>query len=155
MEIRILREYTRYRYKLTSCKTSEKNRFQNALTVCNVAIDSVVSDVFGKSATSIIDYLIEQADNSTNHEEFSSRLLRSLKKKSDSVIESIDGHQMTVSQEYRMRLIRAHMDYTISTINAIDTMIESLIAPYENVVHSSFSCKAELNSPSRSIVVNI
>ena len=38
-EIRILREFTRYRYKLTSCRTSEKNRFQNALTVCNVALD--------------------------------------------------------------------------------------------------------------------
>jgi len=133
-EIRILREYTRYRYKLTSCKSSEKNRFQNALTVCNVALDSVVSDVFGKSATSIIDYLIEQSDNSINHEEISSRLLRSLKKKSDSVIESIDGYQMTDSQKYRMRLIRAHLDYITSTINDIDTIIESLIAPYENVV---------------------
>ena len=39
--IRILREFTRYRYKLTSCRTSEKNRYQNALTVCNVALDSV------------------------------------------------------------------------------------------------------------------
>ena len=35
--IRILREYTRYRSKLVSCKSSEKNRFQNAFTVCNVA----------------------------------------------------------------------------------------------------------------------
>ena len=58
-EIRILREYTRYRFKLTSCKRSEKNRFQNAFTVCNVALDAVVSDMFGKSAYSITDYLIE------------------------------------------------------------------------------------------------
>lgn len=43
--IRILREYTRYRYKLVSCRSSEKNRYQNALTVCNVALDSVVSDI--------------------------------------------------------------------------------------------------------------
>lgn len=62
--IRILREFTRYRYKLTSCRTSEKNRYQNALTVCNVALDSVVSDIFGKSATSVIDYLIGRSDNS-------------------------------------------------------------------------------------------
>ena len=89
--IRILREFTRYRYKLTSCRSSEKNRFQNALTVCNVALDSVVSDIFGKSATSVIDYLLKQSDNSINHEEISSRLLRSLKKKAESVIESIEG----------------------------------------------------------------
>ena len=99
--IRILREFTRYRYKLTSCRSSEKNRFQNALTVCNVALDSVVSDIFGKSATSVIDYLLEQSDNSINHEEISSRLLRSLKKKSESVIESVRGYQMTDASKYR------------------------------------------------------
>ena len=124
--IRILREFTRYRYKLTSCRNSEKNRFQNALTVCNVALDSVVSDIFGKSATSVIDYLLEQSDNSINHEEISSRLLRSLKKKSESVIESIEGYQMTDAQKYRMRLVYAHMDYITSTISDIDSMINSL-----------------------------
>ena len=98
------------------------------------ALDSVVFDIFGKSATSVIDYLIEQPDNSINHEEIASRLLRSLKKKSDSVIESIEGYQMTDSQKYRMRLIRAHLDYITSTINDIDTMLNSLIAPYENAV---------------------
>jgi transposase len=133
-EIRILREFTRYRYKLTSCRSSEKNRFQNALTVCNVALDSVVSDIFGKSATSVIDYLLEQSDNSINHEEISSRLLRSLKKKSESVIESIEGYQMTDSQKYRMRLVHAHMDYITSTISDIDSMIASLVEPYDNTV---------------------
>lgn len=133
-EIRILREFTRYRYKLTSCKTSEKNRFQNALTVCNVALDSVVSDIFGKSATSVIDYLLKQSDNSINHEEISSRLLRSLKKKSESVIESIEGYQMTDPQKYRMRLVHAHMDYITSTIADIDSMVDSLVEPYESAI---------------------
>ena len=132
--IRILREFTRYRYKLTSCRSSEKNRFQNALTVCNVALDSVVSDIFGKSATSVIDYLLKQSDNSINHEEISSRLLRSLKKKSESVIESIEGYQMTDAQKYRMRLVHAHMDYITSTLADIDSMIDSLMEPYENAV---------------------
>ena len=135
--IRILREFTRYRYKLTSCCSSEKNRYQNALTVCNVALDSVVSDIFGKSATSVIDYLIEQSDNSINHEEIASRLLRSLKKKSDSVIESIEGYQMTDSQKYRMRLIRAHLDYITAEINDVDSMIENMISSdpdYNNAV---------------------
>ncbi len=133
--IRILREFTRYRYKLTSCRSSEKNRFQNALTVCNVALDSVVSDIFGKSATSIIDYLLEQSDNSINHEEISSRLLRSLKNKSESVIESIEGYQMTDPQKYRMHIIRAHMDYITSAIADIDSIIDSLAEPYDNAVN--------------------
>ena len=130
----ILRKFTRYHYKLTSSRSSEKNRFQNALTVFNVALDSVVSDIFGKSATSVIDYLIEQSDNSINHKEIASKLLKSLKNKEDAVIESIEGYQMTDSHKYRMRLVRAHMDYITSTINDIDSMIDSLIAPYENAV---------------------
>ena len=134
---RILREYTRYRYKLISCRSSEKNRYQNALTVCNVALDSVVSDIFGKSSTSIIDYLLEQADNSINHEEIASKLLRRLKSKEDAVIESIEGYQMTDSQKYRIRLVRAHMDYITAEINDVDSMIESMISSdpdYENAI---------------------
>ena len=50
-DIRILREFTRYQYKLVNIRSSEKNRFQNAFTVCNLTLDAVVSDMFGKSAT--------------------------------------------------------------------------------------------------------
>ena len=136
-KIRILREFTRYRYKLVSCRSSEKNRYQNALTVCNVALDSVVSDVFGKSSTSIIDYLLGQSGTSIDHEVIASKLLKRLKAKEDAVIESIEGYQMTDSQKYRMHLVRAHMDYITAAINDVDSEIESLISSdpdYENAV---------------------
>ena len=132
-----MREFTRYRYKLISCRSSEKNRYQNALTVCNVALDSVVSDIFGKSSTSIVDYLLDQSGNSINHEEIASKLLRSLKSKEDAVIESIEGYQMTDAQKYRMRLVRAHMDYITAEINDVDSEIESIISSdpdYENAI---------------------
>ena len=136
-KIRILREFTRYRYKLVSCRSSEKNRYQNALTVCNVALDSVVSDIFGKSSTSIIDYLLEQSGTSIDHEVIASKLLKHLKAKEDAVIESIEGYQMTDSQKYRMHLVRAHMDYITAATNDVDSEIDSLIAfdpDYENAV---------------------
>ena len=133
-DIRILRDFTRYCYKLVSCRSSERNRYQNALTVCNVALDSVVSDIFGKSAASVLDYLFEQSDNSIIQEDYS-RFFRSLKKKSDSILESVEGYQMTDSQKVRMRLIRAHMDYITSAINDIDTKFDELTAPYENAIH--------------------
>ena len=135
--IRILREYTRYRYKLVSCHSSEKNRYQNALTVCNVALDSAVSDIFGKSSTSIIDYLLEQLDTTINHEEIASKLLKSLTSKEDTVIESIEGYQMTDAKKYRMRLVCAYMDYITAEINDVDSMIENLISfdpDYENAI---------------------
>ena len=135
--VRILREYTRYRYKLVCCRSSEKNRYQNALTVCNVALDSVVSDIFGKSSTSIIDYLMEQSGNSINHEEIASKLLKKLKEKESAVVESIEGYQMTDSQKYRMRLVRTHMDYITAEIQDIDSQIQSMISSntdFENAI---------------------
>ena len=84
--IRILREYTRYRYKLVSCRSSKKNRYQNALTVCNIALDYVVSDIFGKSSSSIINYMLEQSGTTISNEEIASKLLRTLKSKEYAVI---------------------------------------------------------------------
>jgi len=77
-------------------KSSDKNRFQNVVTVCNVALDSVVSDMFGESATAITDYLISQ--DSVDLEHYVSFLQRSLKKKADSVLESIEGYSITDEQ---------------------------------------------------------
>lgn len=60
--IRELRDLMRYRFKLTNFRSSEKNRFQNSLTVSNIMISSVVSDTFGKSAAAIIKYAMEHPD---------------------------------------------------------------------------------------------
>ena len=131
-DIRILREFTRYRYKLTSMKSSEKNRFQNAFTVCNVALDSVVSDMFGKSATAITDYLI--SEDTFNPEYCVSLLQRSLKKKSESVLESIEGYSITQEQKFRMRIVRSHLNYIENLITEIDSAIDGMVAKYESLI---------------------
>ena len=131
-DIRIIREYTRYRFKLVSCKTSEKNRYQNVFTVCNVALDAVVSDMFGKSASSITDYIVNS--NTFDPEHCVSLLKGSLKKKAEDVVESIDGFQMTDSQKIRARLVREHYDYLLRQIDKIDAVIAQLAAPFESVI---------------------
>jgi len=131
-QIRILREYTRYRSKLVSCKSSEKNRFQNAFTVCNVALDAVVSDMFGKSATSITDYLI--SSDSFDPEYCATLLQKSLKKKANAVIESIEGYQMTQQQKDRMVMVRSHLEYVTQSINKLDEAINKMSKPYESAI---------------------
>lgn len=131
--IRILREYTRYRSKLVSCRSSEKNRFQNAFTVCNVALDAVVSDMFGKSATSITDYLI--SSDTFDPEYCTSLLQKSLKKKADTVVESIEGYQMTQAQKERMIMVRSHLDYVTKSIAELDEKLDKLVKPYESAVN--------------------
>ena len=130
--IRILREFTRYRYKLVSMKSSEKNRFQNAFTVCNIGLDSVVSDMFGKSATLITDYLLSA--DTFNPEYCVSLLQRSLKKKADSVLESIEGYQITKEQKLRMNTVRSHLTYIENSIKYLDDIIDSMVIPYESLI---------------------
>jgi len=130
--IRILREYTRYRYKLVSCKSSEKNRYQNSFTVCNVALDSVVSDMFGKSASLITDYLI-RTDN-FDPEHCKTLLYRSLKNKYDAVIESIVGYEIAPAQKERMLMVKAHLTYVEKALEMMDAGIDKLVAPYEGQI---------------------
>jgi len=130
--IRILREYTRYRYKLVSCKSSEKNRFQNAFTVCNVALDAVVSDMFGKSASSITDYLISTDSFDPDH--CSSLLKGSLRDKADTVIESIEGYQMTKEQKNRMLMVRSHLEFVQKSIGKLDENLDEMVAPFESAI---------------------
>ena len=132
IKIRILREFTRYRYKLTCMKSSEKNRFQNAFTVCNVALDSVVSDMFGKSATAITDYLT--SDEIFNAEHCVSLLRGSLKKKADAVIESIEGYSITEEQKFRIGIVREHLQYIEELICKMDDCITEMVEPYEGQI---------------------
>ena len=131
-DIRILRELTRYRYKLTSMKSSEKNRFQNAFTVCNVALDSVVSDMFGKSATAITDYLTSDKNFDAQH--CLSLLRGSLKKKADNVLESIEGYEITPEQKTRIGIVRDHLQYIEKSIERVDACINAMVAKYEGYI---------------------
>ena len=98
-DIRVLREFTRYRSKLVSMRSGEKCRFQNAFTVCNLTLDAVVSDMFGKSATDIENYLLESDSVDPNH--CVSLLRGRLKKKSEEIVNAVEGFDMTAEQKER------------------------------------------------------
>ena len=65
LDIRQLRDLMRYRFKLVNCKSSEKNRFQNSLTVSNIMISNIVTDTFGKTSKSILELILSKEDNVT------------------------------------------------------------------------------------------
>jgi len=130
--VRILREYTRYLFKMVNAKSSEKNRYQNVFTVCNVALDAVVSDMFGVSATNITDYI---TNSDTFDPDYCVSLLRgSLKNKAESVVESIEGFQMTEAQKVRARFIREHYLFLMTHISALENSIETLAAPFQGAI---------------------
>lgn len=133
-DIRMMREYTRYRSKLVSCKSGEKNRFQNSLTVCNVALDSVVSDMFGKSATDITNYILQSSDEEFSAETCREFLRGKLKQKADLVVESVDGCQMTQVQKDRALLVKSHMEFLDKKIALVDEELDAMVAPHETAI---------------------
>ena len=127
LRIRQLRDLMRYRFKLTSFASSEKNRMQNCLTVSNIQIASVVSDTFGASSMKIINYLLENP----NHKDFdfAPLLHGSMKGKAGDISLAIDG-MITVEQQQKMNIILCHYSEVQKCKASLESLILSLSEPY-------------------------
>ena len=124
---------TRYRYKLVCTKTSEKNRFINALTVGNCKLDMVFSDIFGKSSTDIINLIL--SDNEFTNEDVLSCLRKHCKASNEDILNAVNGLTFTNSQKARINLVRQHIDYLSTMISGIDAIINDLVKPYEDQIN--------------------
>ena len=132
-DIRILRELTRYLYKLTNMRTSEKNRFTNALTVGNCKLDMVFSDIFGKSSSAIINTILSQ--NEYDDEDILKNIDKHCKSSNEDILNSISGISWETAQKQRMNIIQEHIDYLDKAIKSVREIIDSIIAPYENAIN--------------------
>lgn len=131
-KVRVLREFTRYRYKLISMRSGEKNRFQNAFTVCNSTLDAVLSDMFGKSASAIQNYLLET--DTVNPAHCASLLQRSAKKKHEEVMAAVEGFRMSVEQKERVRIIQEHFADIDARVARLDFEIDKIVSGYESQI---------------------
>ncbi len=136
-DFRILRELTRYKYKLVNIRSSEKNRFQNALTSGNCKLDMVFTDVFGKSASNIIDLIL--SDNTYTDEDILSKVHKKCKASPDMDLDSINGTDLTPVQKSRIELVNDHIKQLSSNIQRLDKLIDLMIEPYEDYI--SFLCQ--------------
>ena len=106
-DIRQLRDLVRYRQKLTNFTTGEKNRAQNCLTVSNIKLDDVFTDVFGKAATAITARLLENPSEKIT--DVSSFRTRRMKATDEEVLAAVDG-VLCPEQAEKLKIIRSHMD---------------------------------------------
>jgi transposase len=106
-DIRQLRDLVRYRWKLTNFNIGEKNRVQNCLTVSNIKLDDVFSDVFGKASTNIVNRLLENPSEPIT--DVSGFRTRGMKATDAEVLAAVDGAICTEQAE-KLRIIRSHMD---------------------------------------------
>ena len=152
-EIRKLRELFRYRQKLVGARSAEKMRLQNSLTVSNIALASVLTDSFGKSASSIIDYLIN--GESFDPEHCKSLLQRSAKKKADEVVASIIGYELSNDQALKMKLCREHVDYISQVVSKLDDSIADLAQPYDDLIRLAADVPGITENSARYIIAEI
>ena len=127
-EIREIRDLSRYRIKLIGMRTSERNRYQNCMTVSNIGLASILSDPFGKSARAIMSEVL--SSSTLDEEKIKSLLNKRATKKSKEVFESLKGCKIASDQRIKMHVISKHMTALDEAIEQIEIEIIKRCIPY-------------------------
>ena len=124
--IRHLRDLVRYRFKLTNMLTGEKNRAQNCLTVSNLKLDDVFSDVFGKSSRSITEHILAHPGETFDVSPFvDSRCKTSI----EEIQAAVDG-AVSPEQAIKLRQCLDHIDELEKHKEEIEREIVRVSDPY-------------------------
>ena len=126
-DIRELRDLVRYRFKLTCMITGEKNRAQNCLTVSNLKLDDVFSDVFGKSSRSITEQILQHPGEKIDVAPF---VHGRCKTPVEEIQAAVDG-AVSKEQAVKLRQCLDHIDELQKHISEIEQEILRLSDKYE------------------------
>lgn len=129
-DIRQLRDLCRYWLKLTQQMTGEKNRAQNCLTVSNFKLDSVFSNVFGKSASAIVSHMLEYPGETFDVAPFVDGRCKTPIPEFQA---AVDG-SFSPFQLEKLKVIRAHMKYLAECKAMLENHIYALALPYTRQV---------------------
>lgn len=131
-DIRQLRDLMRYRNKLINIRSGEKNRFQNSLTMSNVQIANVVTDVFGKTSQSILKLMLSNPNLTL--EDITPLLRKNLKSSPEEILKSINGN-FDESQSSKMNIVLKHYDSINECINELEEQILKLAIQYSTEIN--------------------
>ena len=132
-EIRELRELSRYRIKLIAMRSSERNRYQNSMTISNIGLASILSDPFGKSSRAVMKEVIRSS--SVTEERISKLLERNAKKKVKEVLHSLEGSHIESDQRLKMNIASQHMDQIDSHVRRLETEMAIRCIPYATLIN--------------------
>ncbi len=97
-EIRALRELARYRYKLVCMRSSEKNRYQDCMTISNIGLASVLSDPFGKTAQDVMKQVL--TSSVFDAAQYEKLIHKTAKKKTELILASIRDCNIQSEQRF-------------------------------------------------------
>ena len=132
-EIRELRELSRYRIKLIAMRSSERNRYQNSMTISNIGLASILSDPFGKSSRAVMKEVIRSS--SVTEEKISKLLERNARKKVKEVLHSLEGSHIESDQRLKMNIASQHMDQIDSHVKRLETEMAIRCIPYATLIN--------------------
>lgn len=130
--VRMLRDICRYRTKLIGNRSSEKNRVQNSLTMCNIALPSVLSDTFGKTAQNIIEYVLTCEVFDPEH--CKTLIDPRVKAEPEEIIRSILGYNLSLEQVAKIRIANQHLKDINERLDEVDQEIKMLSLPFQKEI---------------------
>ena len=148
-EIRQLRDLVRYRVKLTNMLTGEKNRAQNCLTVSNLKLDDVFSDVFGKSARSITNYILDHPGKTFDVSPF---VDPRCKTPVSEIQAAVDG-AISSEQAVKLRQCLAHIDELEAHRKEIESEIFQIAEPFSAVLDLLYTLPGLDKNPMTAIAI--
>ena len=148
-EIRQLRDLMRYRFKLTNMLTGEKNRAQNCLTISNLKLDDVFSDVFGKSARSITNYILEHPGETFAVSPF---VDPRCKTPVSEIQAAVDG-AISPEQAVKLRQCLAHIDELEAHRKEIESEILQIAEPFSAVLDLLYTLPGLDKNPMTAIAI--
>ena len=148
-EIRQLRDLMRYRFKLTNMLTGEKNRAQNCLTISNLKLDDVFSDVFGKSARSITSYILEHPGETFDVSPF---VDPRCKTPVSEIQAAVDG-AISPEQAVKLRQCLVHIDELEAHRKEIESEILQIAEPFSAVLDLLYTLPGLDKNPMTAIAI--
>ena len=114
-------------------RSSERNRYQNSMTISNIGLASILSDPFGKSSRAVMKEVIRSS--SVTEEKISKLLERNAKKKVKEVLQSLEGSHIESDQRLKMNIASQHMDQIDSHVRRLETEMAIRCIPYATLIN--------------------
>lgn len=131
VEIRQLRDLTRYRKKLVHDATSEKNRIHKVLQDANIKLASHMSDLFGVSGHLLLQKMI---DGEVITMDFLTTSMKGeLRHKSFKLLQSLNGRLHSHHRDM-LRMSWQHLLFIEESIANIESQIDSCLAQNQTAV---------------------
>ncbi len=130
---RELRELVRYRKSLVGERNRELNRLQKMLEGANIKISGTITDINGKSARNILEYILsgKQIDSVEYDILYKKKVIsHNLKATKEQIIDDLNGVMSDV-QRKMMRILLAHLDELNAHIKELDDDIDNSMKPDE------------------------